>query len=196
VVPGRTPAEPTYYFNATTGESTYEKPKALMREEELVEHEKFLKARAAAERYVKRIEDLQTEVGRCGSKGHHPPPLGRIRHCAPCVLSLQAGTRGVNPTVVPPQPWLQVEMLNYRADLKWAEEMEKARKMEEMQKELEDLRRQQKNFWDALADHVLPWRVRTESIAAQRTHWMTWLRIQQLQTESGKYWLGACPVRK
>lgn len=39
---GRTENEPTYYFNASTGESTFDKPQDLMLPEELMEHKRFL----------------------------------------------------------------------------------------------------------------------------------------------------------
>lgn len=52
----------TNYNTYPTGESTYEKPTELMRDEELAEHLRFVKAKEAAEKYVKRIDELQTEV--------------------------------------------------------------------------------------------------------------------------------------
>ncbi|CAB1110547.1 unnamed protein product [Ectocarpus sp. CCAP 1310/34] len=47
---GRTDNEPTYYFNASTGESTFDKPQDLMLPEELVEHLRFLKYKETSEK--------------------------------------------------------------------------------------------------------------------------------------------------
>ena len=49
-VEGRTDNEPTYYFNATTAESTFDKPQELMLPEELKEHKRFLEYKEASEK--------------------------------------------------------------------------------------------------------------------------------------------------
>ncbi|CAM9976055.1 unnamed protein product [Ectocarpus sp. 6 AP-2014] len=61
-VEGRTDNEPTYYFNASTGESTFDKPQDLMLPEELVEHLRFLKYKETSEKYVQKIEKLQFQL--------------------------------------------------------------------------------------------------------------------------------------
>ncbi|CAN0035517.1 unnamed protein product, partial [Scytosiphon promiscuus] len=61
-VEGRTDNEPTYYFNATTSESTFDKPQELMLPEELTEHKRFLEYKATSEKYVKKIEKLQFQL--------------------------------------------------------------------------------------------------------------------------------------
>lgn len=47
---GRTDNEPTYYFNATTGESTFDKPQELMLTDELKEHKRFLEYKEVSEK--------------------------------------------------------------------------------------------------------------------------------------------------
>lgn len=49
-VEGRTDNEPTYYFNATTGESTFDKPQELMLTDELKEHKRFLEYKEVSEK--------------------------------------------------------------------------------------------------------------------------------------------------
>ena len=49
-VGGRTDNEPTFYFNATTNESTFDKPQELMLPEELAEHKKFLEYKETSEK--------------------------------------------------------------------------------------------------------------------------------------------------
>eukprot|EP00752_Nemacystus_decipiens_P006227 g5617.t1 len=61
-VEGRTDNEPTYYFNASTGESTFDKPQDLMLPEELMEHKRFLEFKEISEKYVKKIEKLQFQL--------------------------------------------------------------------------------------------------------------------------------------
>ncbi|CAM9374641.1 unnamed protein product, partial [Hapterophycus canaliculatus] len=61
-VEGRTDNEPTYYFNATTSESTFDKPQELMLPEELLEHKRFLEYKETSEKYVKKIEKLQFQL--------------------------------------------------------------------------------------------------------------------------------------
>ncbi|CAM9821603.1 unnamed protein product [Chrysoparadoxa australica] len=61
-IEGRTSGELTYYFNGTTGESTYDKPEALMLKAEREEHAKFLEHKEAAEKYVKKVEKLQLQL--------------------------------------------------------------------------------------------------------------------------------------
>lgn len=48
--------------------------------------------------------------------------------------------------------------MNYKNDLKWAEEMERQIDIERMQRELNELKKLNTNFWDALADRVNPFR--------------------------------------
>ena len=61
-VRGRVEGEATYYFHASTGQNTYEKPTELMLDDERAEHEKYVKWRAACEAHNKKIDKLQ--VGR------------------------------------------------------------------------------------------------------------------------------------
>eukprot|EP00903_Cladosiphon_okamuranus_P007817 g7563.t1 len=61
-VEGRTENEPTYYFNASTRESTFDKPQELMLPEELMEHKRFLEYKEISEKYVKKIEKLQFQL--------------------------------------------------------------------------------------------------------------------------------------
>lgn len=49
-VEGRTDNEPTFYFNATTNESTFDKPEELMLPEELGEHKRFLEYKETSEK--------------------------------------------------------------------------------------------------------------------------------------------------
>lgn len=49
-VEGRTDNEPTFYFNATTNESTFDKPQELMLPEELMEHKRFLEYKETSEK--------------------------------------------------------------------------------------------------------------------------------------------------
>ncbi|CAM9732098.1 unnamed protein product [Choristocarpus tenellus] len=49
-VEGRTENEPTFYYNATTAESRFEKPEELMTPEELGEHKKYLEFKEASEK--------------------------------------------------------------------------------------------------------------------------------------------------
>ena len=49
-VKGRTEKEPTYYLMPETGETTFVKPRELMRKEELEQYDKFLIAKEAAEK--------------------------------------------------------------------------------------------------------------------------------------------------
>lgn len=53
-------------------------------------------------------------------------------------------------------------MMNYKNDLKWAEEMERQMEIERMQRELNDLKKLNTNFWDALADRINPFRLYTK----------------------------------
>ena len=59
---GRVDGEKDYYFNATTMESTFEKPEELMLEEELREYKMHVKYRKENDRNLKRIEKLTEKV--------------------------------------------------------------------------------------------------------------------------------------
>ena len=61
-VKGRVDGEKDYYFNATTMESTFDKPEDLMIEEELREHRLHMKYRKENERNIKRVEKLSEKV--------------------------------------------------------------------------------------------------------------------------------------
>ena len=61
-VKGRVDGERDYYFNATTSESTYEKPEELMIEEELKEYKLHVKFRTENDKNLKRIEKLTEKV--------------------------------------------------------------------------------------------------------------------------------------
>ncbi|KAJ8604912.1 hypothetical protein CTAYLR_004305 [Chrysophaeum taylorii] len=63
-VKGRVEGEQTYYFNATTGESTHQKPQALMLDEELREHRRYLEFFDSANKYCRQVEELQIELER------------------------------------------------------------------------------------------------------------------------------------
>jgi hypothetical protein len=61
-VKGRVDGERDYYFNATTNESTYDKPEELMLEDELKEHKLHVKFEKENEKNLKRIEKLTEKV--------------------------------------------------------------------------------------------------------------------------------------
>ena len=61
-VKGRVDGEKDYYFNATTQESTFEKPEELMLEEELREYKLHKKYEKENDRNLKRIEKLTEKV--------------------------------------------------------------------------------------------------------------------------------------
>ena len=63
-IKGRVDGEPTYYFNPTTGESTNDKPEALMQDDELVEHRRFKEFQKSANDLADKVEQLQIEIER------------------------------------------------------------------------------------------------------------------------------------
>lgn len=58
----RTKDDKVYYVNGTTGETTYDKPRSLMTPQELQYYDNFISHKDAAEKHVKRIDELQHEV--------------------------------------------------------------------------------------------------------------------------------------
>lgn len=64
LVEGRVAGEQTYYFHATTGESTHEKPEALMLKDELFQHRRFKEFEHAANKYCAQVDKLQIEIER------------------------------------------------------------------------------------------------------------------------------------
>lgn len=64
VVEGRVDGEQTYYFNATTGESTHEKPGELMLKDELFQHRRFKEFEHAANKYCAQVDKLQIDIER------------------------------------------------------------------------------------------------------------------------------------
>ncbi|GMH60569.1 hypothetical protein TrST_g7525 [Triparma strigata] len=61
-VKGRVDGEKDYYFNATTMESSFEKPEELMLDEELAEHKLHMQYKKENEKNLKRIEKLAEKV--------------------------------------------------------------------------------------------------------------------------------------
>jgi len=61
-VKGRVDGEKDYFFNATTGETSFEKPEDLMLEEELEEHKMHIKYKKENDKNLKRIEKLTEKV--------------------------------------------------------------------------------------------------------------------------------------
>lgn len=61
-IKGKTPDEPTYYYNGRTGEVTYDKPVGLMNETERELYERFVEHKEAAEKYVDESSALQLEL--------------------------------------------------------------------------------------------------------------------------------------
>lgn len=61
-VKGRVDGEKDYYFNATTMESSFEKPEELMLDEELAEHRLHMQYKKENEKNLKRIEKLAEKV--------------------------------------------------------------------------------------------------------------------------------------
>ena len=61
---GRVAGEQTYYYNVSTGENRFDKPEEFMLEDELREHNNFLKFQFAAETHSKKVGELQVEVER------------------------------------------------------------------------------------------------------------------------------------
>lgn len=124
VIAGKTPKDPQYYFNSSTGESSFVKPRELMSDDELMEHDKYVNAKAAAERYVERIDALQQEL----------------------------------------------EKLSYESDLKWAEEVELKQQLVDLKQQLDAFKKVNSNFWDAIGDRILPWRIYERKKQAAQAH--------------------------
>lgn len=61
-VKGRVDGEKDYFFNATTGETSFDKPEDLMLEEELEEHRMHVKYKKENDKNLKRIEKLTEKV--------------------------------------------------------------------------------------------------------------------------------------
>lgn len=58
-VKGGSTGDPDYYVNGTSGETSYEKPTSLMTEQELVYYNNFKTHKDAADKHVKKIDELQ-----------------------------------------------------------------------------------------------------------------------------------------
>ena len=61
-VKGRVDGEKDYFFNATSGETSFDKPEDLMQEEELQEHRMHVKYKKENDKNLKRIEKLTEKV--------------------------------------------------------------------------------------------------------------------------------------
>jgi hypothetical protein len=61
-IKSKVPGEPDYYINGSTGITTYDKPKELMTEQELIYYENYETHKVALDENIKKIEKLQVDL--------------------------------------------------------------------------------------------------------------------------------------